>query len=113
MHVHCVEVPVHVTKLLAILDKDGNVKQAPAAAAKAAGEGKDAAGGKKGKKKKKKKPKRPRCVRRGESALVEVTVSRTVCLETYADYRQLGRFMLRRNGATVGVGVVEKILKTG
>ena len=42
-----------------------------------------------------------------------MTVSgRPVCLETYADYRQLGRFMLRRNGATVGVGLVERIVKT-
>ena len=52
----------------------------------------------------------PRQVTRNSVALVVVQLERAVGLELYADIRALGRFMLRRQGETVAVGVVTKIL---
>lgn len=53
---------------------------------------------------------KPRAVPRGATALVEVTVSRRLALEEYADLKALGRVALREGGRTVAVGVVTKLL---
>jgi hypothetical protein len=37
-------------------------------------------------------------------------LDRAIGMEVYADTRALGRFMLRREGETIAVGVVTKIL---
>lgn len=42
--------------------------------------------------------------------MVEVTLSRTMCLETYKDYRALGRVALRDSGRTIAVGTVTELL---
>ena len=42
--------------------------------------------------------------------MVEVTLSRTVCLETYKDYRALGRIALRDSGRTIAVGTVTELV---
>lgn len=52
---------------------------------------------------------RPRCLLKGQSALVEVTPLQPLCVERYADYRQLGRLALREGGRTLAVGVVTEV----
>ena len=52
---------------------------------------------------------KPRCLLKGQSAMVEVTLSRTMCIETYKDYRALGRIALRDSGRTIAVGTVIQI----
>lgn len=52
----------------------------------------------------------PRCLVKGQTAIVQVTPARAMCLEEYADYRALGRVALRDGGRTVAVGVVSSIL---
>lgn len=53
--------------------------------------------------------KRPRCLTKHTSGLVEIVISRPVCMELYKDYRELGRFMLRSGGTTVAAGLVTKV----
>jgi elongation factor 1 alpha-like protein len=52
----------------------------------------------------------PRQVTKQSVASVVVQLDRAIGMEVYADTRALGRFMLRREGETVAVGVVTKIL---
>jgi elongation factor 1 alpha-like protein len=54
---------------------------------------------------------RPRCLTKGQTALVEVTPARGLCLEEAADYRSLGRVALREGGRTIAVGLVTRILE--
>lgn len=53
---------------------------------------------------------KPRCLLKGQSAVVEVTPARPLCLEEYAEYRPLGRVALRDGGRTIAVGVVTRVL---
>ena len=53
---------------------------------------------------------KPRFLGKGVTALVEVTCKRQVCVELYREYRELGRFSLRRGTETVAVGIVQEIL---
>lgn len=52
---------------------------------------------------------RPRCLLKGQSAVVEVTPARPICVEDYADYRALGRVALRDGGRTVAVGIITRL----
>jgi len=52
---------------------------------------------------------RPRVLTKGQSAEVEITTKRAVCLELYREYRELGRFSLRRGVETVAVGIVTEL----
>lgn len=52
---------------------------------------------------------RPRCLLKGQTAVVEVTPARSLCLERYADYRALGRVALRDQGKTIAVGIVVEL----
>jgi elongation factor 1 alpha-like protein len=54
--------------------------------------------------------KKPRCLAKNSTALIQLTISRPVCMELYQDCRELGRFMLRSGGSTIAAGVVTKIL---
>jgi elongation factor 1 alpha-like protein len=56
---------------------------------------------------------RPRCLLKGQAAVVEVSPTRPLCLESYADYRALGRVALRDGGRTIAVGVVTRVLEAG
>ena len=47
---------------------------------------------------------------KGHNALVEVEVTRPVCLEEYAALKELGRFTLRYGGSTIAACVVMKLL---
>ena len=51
----------------------------------------------------------PRFLSRNASAEVELQCKRAVCLELYRDYRELGRFSLRRATETVAVGIVTEL----
>ncbi|XP_071807872.1 uncharacterized protein [Asterias amurensis] len=53
--------------------------------------------------------KRPKCLTKQSNAIIEIETSRPVCLELYKDYKDLGRFMLRYSGSTIGAGVVIEI----
>ncbi|MFX1562224.1 MAG: translation elongation factor EF-1 subunit alpha [Promethearchaeota archaeon] len=52
---------------------------------------------------------KPDFIKQGDSALVRLTPVQPLCLETFADMKQLGRFAVRDSGRTVAVGVVRKI----
>lgn len=51
----------------------------------------------------------PRFLGSGSSALVELTLSERVCLEEYKLCRALGRFVLRRSGATIAFGTIDTL----
>ena len=50
-----------------------------------------------------------RCLTKNSTAVIQLEVSRPVCMELYQDCRELGRFMLRSGGATIAAGVVTKV----
>ncbi|KAK7100178.1 HBS1-like protein isoform X2 [Littorina saxatilis] len=54
---------------------------------------------------------RPKCLTKNSSAIVEVEFERTVCVEMYTEFRDLGRFMLRSGGHTIAAGMIEEILQ--
>jgi elongation factor 1 alpha-like protein len=81
IHAHTAKESGHVSKLVALLDsKTGQVIR-----------------------------QKPRCLLPGQSAVIQVTASRAMCLEQYAECRALGRVALRDGGRTVAVGVVTDI----
>ena len=51
----------------------------------------------------------PRCLTREQTALVEITVKNPICVERYVDFKSLGRVQIRRDGATIGLGVVMEV----
>lgn len=53
---------------------------------------------------------RPRVLLAGQTAVVQVTAARAMCLQLYADCRPLGRVILRDSGRTIAVGVLTSIL---
>lgn len=55
--------------------------------------------------------KNPRCLGNNSCALVEIETTKIICIERYADCKELGRVMLRVGGVTVAAGLVTKILR--
>ncbi|KAM7359146.1 translation elongation factor EF-1alpha (GTPase) HBS1 [Cochliomyia hominivorax] len=53
--------------------------------------------------------KKPRCLGNNSCALVELETTRPICIERYADFKELGRVMLRVSGVTIAAGMVTKI----
>ncbi|BDA43503.1 HBS1-like protein [Coccomyxa sp. Obi] len=49
---------------------------------------------------------RPRAIVKGQTAVVEISVARPMCVEQYTDYRALGRIALRDGGHTIAVGII-------
>ena len=45
----------------------------------------------------------------GDAAIVKIQPLRPLCLESFGDYPQLGRFALRDMGTTIAAGVVKEI----
>lgn len=80
-HIQSLDVPAVVSKLVAITKRDGSVTK-----------------------------ERPRALTRGTSAIIEVTLSDRIVLESFANCRALGRFVLRRAGNTIAVGVIDELL---
>ena len=54
---------------------------------------------------------RPRALSPGDTALVQLTLERAICLELYRDCRSMGRVVLRDGGKTLAAGVVTAILE--
>lgn len=81
LHMHSIDVPAVISKLIAITKRDGSIQK-----------------------------ERPRVVTGGASAVVEITLQEKVCLESFADCRALGRFVLRRGGDSIAVGIIENVL---
>ncbi|KNC99194.1 translation elongation factor EF-1, subunit alpha [Spizellomyces punctatus DAOM BR117] len=54
--------------------------------------------------------KNPRALPKNVTAVVEIKTSRPICLETFKDSKELGRFMLRAGPVTVAAGIVLEIL---
>lgn len=83
VHAHTARQSGHISGLLSVLDpKSGEVAKA-----------------------------RPRCLIKGQTAMVEVTLDRSMCLEEFKDYKALGRVALRDGGKTVAVGIVTQVLE--
>ena len=40
---------------------------------------------------------------------MEIEFERSLCVELYAEYRDLGRFMLRNKGHTIAAGLIEEV----
>lgn len=53
--------------------------------------------------------KNPRCLGNNTCAIVEITTSNRICVEKYADLKELGRVMLRVEGVTIAAGFVTDI----
>jgi elongation factor 1 alpha-like protein len=80
MHMHCLDVPAVISNILSKVNKrDGS--NVP----------------------------KPRVLTGGSNATVEIKLNEKICLETYSDCRSLGRFVLRRGGDTVAIGIIEEI----
>jgi len=50
----------------------------------------------------------PAFIKSGDSALIQMTPQKPMCVETFADYPPLGRFAVRDMRQTVAVGVIKK-----
>lgn len=61
--------------------------------------------------KRSKKP--PQFAKKGMQIIAKVETTAPICLETYKDYPQLGRFTLRDEGKTIAMGKVLKLLDSG
>ncbi|CAG8771044.1 10046_t:CDS:2, partial [Acaulospora colombiana] len=61
--------------------------------------------------KRSKKP--PQFAKKGMQVIAKIETSASICLETYKDYPQLGRFTLRDEGKTIAVGKVLKLIDSG
>ncbi|RHY49000.1 hypothetical protein DYB38_003066, partial [Aphanomyces astaci] len=81
LHIHSVDEPVHVTRLVSTLKKSGQVDK-----------------------------KKPRCITRNSSAVVQISSQRPLGLELFSEFRNLGRFTLRDRGVTLAAGIVSEIL---
>jgi translation elongation factor EF-1alpha len=81
-HMHNLDIPAVLTKLIAILKTDGvSIKK-----------------------------ERPRAITGGVTAIVELTLSDRIVMESYAKCRALGRFVLRRGGDTIAIGIIDEPL---
>jgi elongation factor 1 alpha-like protein len=84
VHMHSMDVPAVITKLFSsTASREGQMKE------------------------------NPRVLTSGVSGTVELTFKSKVCVEAYNDCRALGRFVLRRGGDTIAVGIIEQVLLTG
>mmetsp|Transcript_36551 Transcript_36551/g.85794 ORF Transcript_36551/g.85794 Transcript_36551/m.85794 type:complete len:567 (+) Transcript_36551:95-1795(+) len=55
------------------------------------------------------KQKDPKFCRQGDSVLVRVKMARPICIEKYKDFAQMGRFMIRDQGNTIGIGIINEL----
>ena len=81
LHMHSIDTPAVVSKLICTKNRDGTVKR-----------------------------QKPRVLAGGASASVEITLDQKISISKYADCRALGRFVLRRGGDTIAVGIIGEIL---
>jgi len=55
------------------------------------------------------KDKNPKFCKQGDSVVVRMKMHRPVCVEKYKDFSQMGRFMLRDQGNTIGIGIINEL----
>jgi len=55
------------------------------------------------------KQKDPKFCKQGDSVVVRFKMHRSVCVERYKDFSQMGRFMLRDQGNTIGIGIINEL----
>jgi len=53
--------------------------------------------------------KKPKFVKRGGMVLARIQVNQPVCIETFKDFPQLGRFTLRDEGKTIAIGKIMRL----
>ncbi|MFQ5920966.1 MAG: elongation factor 1-alpha, partial [Nitrososphaerales archaeon] len=51
----------------------------------------------------------PKFLKSGDSAIVKVRPVRPLCIETFKEFPELGRFALRDMGTTIAAGIVQEI----
>jgi elongation factor 1-alpha len=56
---------------------------------------------------------KPKSIKTGDSAIVVIKPLRPVCIETFKEFPELGRFALRDMGTTIAAGVVREIIEKG
>jgi elongation factor 1-alpha len=56
---------------------------------------------------------KPKSIKTGDSAIVIIKPLRAVCIETFKEFPELGRFALRDMGTTIAAGVVREITEKG
>ncbi|MBS3058764.1 MAG: translation elongation factor EF-1 subunit alpha [Candidatus Diapherotrites archaeon] len=57
------------------------------------------------------KEENPKFLKTGDAAIVKITPTRPVCVETFKEFPQLGRFAVRDMGQTVAAGIILSITK--
>ena len=82
LHMHYLDVPCHLSALLRTLKPNGTAVL----------------------------KERPRVLTAKVQAIVEITLHYPIAMEAFSDCRALGRFVLRRSGASIAVGRVEEVL---
>ena len=80
LHMHYLDVPCHLSDMLQTLKPNGTVLK-----------------------------NHPRILTAKTQAIVEITLHYPIAIEAFADCRTLGRFVLRRGGASIAVGRVEEV----
>ncbi len=53
----------------------------------------------------------PKSIKTGDAALVKIMPLRPICIESFKEFPELGRFALRDMGTTIAAGVVKEITK--
>ncbi|XP_041503486.1 eukaryotic peptide chain release factor GTP-binding subunit ERF3B-like [Microtus oregoni] len=82
LHIHtCIE-EVEITALISLIDKKSGEKSKT----------------------------RPRFVKQDQVCIVRLRTAGTICLETFKDFPQMGRFTLRDEGKTIAIGKVLKLV---
>jgi len=54
----------------------------------------------------------PKSLKTGDAAIVKIRPVKPVCLETFKEFPELGRFALRDSGRTIAAGIVKEITET-
>ena len=80
-HMHSLDIPAVLTKLIATTNRDGSIHR-----------------------------ERPRALTSNAGAIVEISLSDKIVMERFQDCRALGRFVLRRGGDTIAVGIIDEVL---
>jgi elongation factor 1-alpha len=55
--------------------------------------------------------KNPEFLQNGDAAIVTMVPTKPLCVESFADYPPLGRFVIRDMGRTVAVGIIKSVTK--
>ncbi|KAI8341454.1 P-loop containing nucleoside triphosphate hydrolase protein [Chlamydoabsidia padenii] len=82
LHVHAAAEEITLGALLHLIDKKGRKSKRP-----------------------------PQFVKQSQKVIARVETSGPICVETFDDYPQLGRFTLRDEGKTIAIGKITKILE--